>query len=58
MKLITYKCNGNLAYDTCSNIVEWLLEVNELKDAPYFILNVIDISDDELKKIDGLLIGM
>lgn len=58
MFLLTYECQNKKAYDTCENVVEWLLKVNELKDAPYFILNVVKITRDEYKKIDGVLVGM
>jgi hypothetical protein len=58
MFLITYECQGRKAYDTCENVVEWLLSVNDYKDAPYFILNVVPLTDTEHKEIDGELAGM
>lgn len=58
MYLITYSCQGKMAYDTTENVVEWLLSVNENGDAPYFLLNVLKISMDEYFKIDGELVGM
>ncbi len=57
--LITYQWgNGNLAYDVALNVVDWLLEVDSNNDAPYFILNTVEISMEEYNKIDGVLKGM
>ena len=58
MFLITYSWNGRLAYATTSNVVDWLLKVNDLETEAYFILNVVEITDEEHKKIDGNLAGM
>ncbi len=51
MKLITYKADGLLGYSVTDNIIDWLIEVNKYPDAPYFILNVIDITEGEFNRI-------
>lgn len=58
MFLVTYECQNKKAYTTCKNVVDWLLSVNRYKDAPYFILNVVPLTEAEYKTIDGEIVGM
>lgn len=61
-KLITYRCEsrGRVIWGMSveTNPVEWLEECQQYEDGPYFIVSIIDITDDEAKRIDGSLKGM
>ena len=59
MFLITYQTSKGTAYDVSDDPIEWLIECNELDDAPYFILNVLPISQEQYKSIiSNGLVGM
>ena len=60
MKLITYFCaghgdHGSYGTDATDNIVEWLKEANELRDAPYHIVYSCEITDEEAEYVKGYL---
>jgi hypothetical protein len=44
--------------DVAESPIEWLESCQEFEDGPYFIVSVIDITNEEAERIDGSLKGM
>lgn len=50
--LITYSCQGEMGYATTTDIVEWLFRTSGYNDAPYYILNTIELTESEYDRIN------
>jgi len=62
MVLITYRSESQgreiWACQVCDSAAQFLRDVQEYKDEKYFIVNVLELTDEQAKEFDGALIGM
>lgn len=56
--LITYSCQGKLGYSVEESAIEFIDRVNGYPDGPYFVMNVLEITDERALIWDGHLKGM
>lgn len=53
--LITYSCQGRLGYCIDDSAVDFINRTNEYSEGPYFIMNVLEITDEIALIWTGLL---
>ncbi len=59
MVLITYRSESQgreiWSYKVCNSAVQFLRDVQKYEDERYFIVNVLELTDDQVKEFDEML---